>query len=388
MKRLLNIFKFALVFIFIVIVAISLLAFLTPQGKTSLKTILFIPQVLPSIPVRPLEWFGSAPIVKEVSYPLANGIGIADVYRPSRDGRYSAVLFSQGVVPGGRYDPRIVRLGKALARSGVVVMIPWSNTQVQNRISINDVDDMVNAFSYLVTLDYVNPEKAGMGGICVGASLSTIAAQDYRIRDSVKFVNFFAGYYDAIDLVKSIGSRTRFYEGYTVPWDPDKLTMQIFMEHLIEGVSESNDRELLTDIFVKGKIIDDVVLENITSDAHAVYKLLDGIAFDEVDDAISKLSPKTKQFLRDISPSRNINNLNARMLIMHDRADRLVNSEESKRLADALSDGNKVYHTEFSFFQREIQVHVGESDDIGVFGYVGESVKLFNHMYQVFRELE
>ena len=201
MKRLLNIFKFALVFIFIVIVAISLLAFLTPQGKTSLKTILFIPQVLPSIPVRPLEWFGSAPIVKEVSYPLANGIGIADVYRPSGDGRYSAVLFSQGVVPGGRYDPRIVRLGKALASSGVVVMIPWSNTQVQNRISINDVDDMVNAFSYLVTLDYVNPEKAGMGGICVGASLSTIAAQDYRIRDSVKFVNFFAGYYDAIDLV-------------------------------------------------------------------------------------------------------------------------------------------------------------------------------------------
>ena len=76
------------------------------------------------------------------------------------------------------------------------------------------------------------------------------------------------------------------------------------------------------------------------------------------------------------------------MLIMHDRADRLVNSEESKRLADALSDGNNVYHTEFSFFQREIQVHVGESDDIGVFGYVGESVKLFNHMYQVFRELE
>ena len=89
--------------------------------------------------------------------------------------------------------------------------------------------------------------------LSVPASLSTIAAQDYRIRDRVKFVNFFAGYYDATDLVRSIGSRTRFYEGYTVPWDPDKLTMQIFMEHLIEGVSESNDRELLTDIFVKRK---------------------------------------------------------------------------------------------------------------------------------------
>ena len=76
------------------------------------------------------------------------------------------------------------------------------------------------------------------------------------------------------------------------------------------------------------------------------------------------------------------------MLIMHDRADRLVTSEESKRLADALPDSKNAYHTEFSFFQREIQVHIGDSDDIGILGYLGESIKLFNHMYQVFRELE
>ena len=33
-----------------------------------------------------------------------------------------------------------------------------------------------------------------MGGFCVGASSATVAAHDSRIREQVKFVNFFGGY--------------------------------------------------------------------------------------------------------------------------------------------------------------------------------------------------
>ena len=73
---------------------------------------------------------------------------------------------------------------------------------------------------------------------------------------------------------------------------------------------------------------------------------------------------------------------------MHDRADRLVPSEESQRLADALGEGSNVYYTEFSSFQGDIQVHADEGGGgVGPLGYVREASKLFMHMYNVLREL-
>ena len=108
---------------------------------------------------------------------------------------------------------------------------------------------------------------------------------------------------------------------------------------------------------------------------------------EDADELIGRLSPRTTEFLRLISPSTHIEQLKARMLIMHDRADRLVPSEESRRLAEALGDDSDTYHTEFSFFQREIQVHVGESAGVGPLEYTKEAFKLFMHMYNIMRDV-
>ena len=75
------------------------------------------------------------------------------------------------------------------------------------------------------------------------------------------------------------------------------------------------------------------------------------------------------------------------MLIMHDRADRLVPSEESRRLADALGDDAGTYFTEFSLFQSQIRVHVDNSDSIGPLEYVREAFKLYMHMYNILRDV-
>ena len=99
------------------------------------------------------------------------------------------------------------------------------------------------------------------------------------------------------------------------------------------------------------------------------------------------LSPQTKELLAAISPSTGIDRLDARMLIMHDRADRLVPSEESRRLAQALGESEDTYHTEFSLFQNAIQVHKDENVELGPLDYAREVFKLLRHMYVVMREL-
>lgn len=375
----------------LLVLAGVVLAAATPQGRNAVRTALFLPQVLPAIPVKPLEWVTRGPTRQEIEFPIAEGQGEADLYIPAGSGEHSAVLFFLGVIPPeDREDPRILGLAEGLARSGMVVMIPWLDSQDQERIVPQDTESLVRAFQYLRSLESVDPDKVGMGGICTGASLSIIAAQDERIRDDVKFVNFFAGYYDALDMVKAIGSRSRFHGNTVSPWKPDKLTLRVFTNHMIEGVTDSEDSALLTRIFVDKQGWRSEELESLSLEGMAVYRLLNGVSPEEVDALIDQLSPKTVEFLREISPSTYIDRVKAKVLIMHDRSDDLVPYYESRRLAEALERAlgpeDDTYYTEFSLFQKEIQVHDDEGKGVGSLGFVKEAYKFFLHMYNVLRE--
>ena len=117
------------------VLVVVLLVAATPQGRAAVRTALFIPQVLPTIPVRPQEWVRPDPVWQKVSYPTANGLAEADLILPAGEGKHSAVLFFLGVaVNEPRDDPRLVRLAEGLARSGMAVMMPWTETQVQQRL--------------------------------------------------------------------------------------------------------------------------------------------------------------------------------------------------------------------------------------------------------------
>ncbi len=365
--------------------ALLLMAF-TPQGRAAARTTLFVPQVLPTLPVEVQPWVTLDPVVSEVTFRTEDGEAVADLYSPRGDARNGAVLFFQGVVPGGRFDPRMVALADALARSGMVVMIPWLETQAREELVPEDIDRLVRAFQHLRSLDNVDPDRVGMGGICVGASFVTVAAQDDRIREQVKFVNFLAGYYDISDLTRAIGSRSRFGDGYSAPWEPDSLTYEVFRYHLITGVSDDEDRRILAQV-PRGAESDEGTAAALGEEGRAVYSLLTGTTLEDADALVDRLSPQTRELFRMVSPSTNIDKLSARALIMHDRADLLVPSEESRRMAEALSERGDVYHTEFSLFQKEIQLHVGEAERLGLMDFAREAFKLYMHMYNVMREV-
>ena len=52
-------------------------AVVTPQGRTAAKTAGLVFQVLPAIPAKPLEWYTADPLREEVSFPQAQGEGVA-----------------------------------------------------------------------------------------------------------------------------------------------------------------------------------------------------------------------------------------------------------------------------------------------------------------------
>ena len=108
-----------------ILALVALLTLVTPQGRTVVRTALFLPQILPGLPMKPQEWFSGHPSRLEVSFPLESGLGLADLYLPPKNGQHSAIMLFLGVNPAGRDDSRVVSLAEGLARAGSVVMIPW-----------------------------------------------------------------------------------------------------------------------------------------------------------------------------------------------------------------------------------------------------------------------
>ena len=352
----------------------------TPQGRTAAKTGGFIFQVLPSVPVKPLAWFTRGPTRHEVLFAQAYGEGLADVYRPAGDGRHAAVLLFLGVNPAGRNDERVVNLAEGLARSGMVVMVPWSESMTQYRIDPAEVDNLVNAFLYLQGREYVDPERVGMGGFCVGASLSAVAAQDARIRDNVAFVNFFGGYFDSRDLLVSVASRARFGEDGQQEWEPSDQTLRTFRNHLIDSLDSADERELLTRVFVNGEEPALAEVASLSDTAEAAYGLMSGATVEEARELLSRLPARFQDEMDRVSPSKNIGNLKARVLVMHDTEDNNVPSEESRRLTAALEERGNVRHTEFVFFQ-----HMDPARAVNPLTWTVDALKLFLHMYNVVR---
>ena len=366
-------------------VTILLLTTSTLQGRAFVKSALFIPQVLPDIPVRPLEYVTKTPIREKITFTTLDADkASADLYLPKGENSHPAVVFFMGVVPPDRDESRIVALAEGLARTGMVVMIPWLETQHQNRIVEKDIESLVDAFIYLENHPRVKLGKIGMGGICTGASMYIVASQDIRINDRVSFVNSFAGYYDAADFIVATAAKTRFDEVSSTRWNPDSLTQNLITTHIVDGAFDK-DQVILNRIIKTGEWTQQDS-DDLSSSGRAVLTLISGPNVDAAKEAITSLNSRTTQFLQNISPSTNIGNLKAEVLLMHDSSDKLVPPEESRRFAKAIeSNGRRVYHTEFSLFQRAVQVHMNDSKELNTLDFLKQAGKLYIHMYNVMR---
>ena len=373
---------------------------LSPQGRTIVSSALFVTQVLP-IPLKPQEWVTADPVLESVTFSLADSDAVADIYRVPDGGKRAGILVFLGVDPAPRDDDRVVNLGNGLARAGFVVMFPWSETMMGKRIHPSEPDNLVHAFKYLRGLDYVDSDRVGMGGFCVGGSISVVAASDPRISDDVQFVSSFGAYYNGYDLLKQIASNRSIYQQTIEHWDPNHLTEEVFANQLVEGLEDGREKELISGIFLDdgGKLRKGVTilegsaksqeLGELSKEGNAAFRILASVAANSDQDKLTvkeaegymqELPPVFLAELGEISPSTNIGNLKARLLIAHDREDDLVPSEESHRLADAISERGDLHYTEFSFFS-----HVTPDKQVGPFTFVKEAFKLFRYTYSIIR---
>ena len=356
----------------------SLISSLTSPVRAGFQTALFVSQVL-NLPIQPQSWFTARPVRREVNYPQGNGTGAADIYRVPAKKPRAAVLIFLGANAEGRDDDGVIRLGNALARAGLVAMFHWSPAMaLRHNLDPTEIDNLVWAFQYLAGTDFVDPHRVGMGGFCVGASFALVAAADARIRDQVAFVSAFGPFFDARDLLVQLASRSRLYGGRQEPWDPDQLALRVFGNELIDTLDDSQEREVLRGLLLNGQELPDGQLERLSPAARRVQRLLQGTTVEEAERNYLKLPAGFREGMRSISPSAHIDEIRARVNIMHGKDDRLVPAAESRRLADALADRTGFRYTEVLAFE-----HVRPATGRAVWKLARDGFKLYRHMYGI-----
>ena len=346
-----------------------------------MRAVSLVPYVFDA-PIRPLEWVTPAPSIEVGRYRDEARELDGDLYRPNSGGRHPALVLSLGVHPVPRDDPALVRLARGLARDGFVVLIPDSPDLRGDRILPSERDAFVAAIRYVRQLDDVDPDRIGLIGFSAGASLLVVAAADARVRDEVRMVNFFGGYYDATDLLREVaGRQLTLDDGTRVSWEPAPLARQIFAAVLLESVDDVAGRATASRALVDGATLSDAEIASLDGKARLVYDLFTAPDPATVDALMARLPADVRERLRDISPSTYVHDLRARIFVMHDVDDSFVPYVESRRFVAALPPDRRVY-TEFSIF-----AHVEPTRSVDLPAFVGEVLKLVRHMYQALYEL-
>ena len=351
----------------------------TPQGRTGFNTLLFVLQVL-DLPVRPQAWLTDEPVRHRMHFGSAADLHMAEVYRLSGDRQQAAVVLSVGATPHGLDDPPAVMLGDALARAGYITMLHWTpRIGLQSNIDPTDPDHLVQAFRHLETLDYVDPERVGIGGFCVGASLALVAAADPAISDRVEFVNAFGPFYDAEALLLQAVSGTVEYDGQNTPWKPDPHTLRVLAAELIEHLDDPSDVRIMTHHYLDGETVTRVDHDALSEQGRIAARLLEGVRQDEARTLYEMLPASFHEDLAAISPSTYVHDLRSSLLIMHDRHDEYVPAAESRRLQTATRDRLDVRYTEFIGFDHLLP------DEDGALTRLGQAFSLYRHMYSILR---
>ncbi len=366
-------------FIIVVGALLTLFIVLTPQGRAGFHTALFLTQVLEA-PVKPQQWFTKEPLRESVFYPSPNGTSVAEVYRPPDGEPRTAALLSLGVYDPGFDGQEVVNLGYALARAGYVVMYQWSPFMgLEYRIDAAALDDLVAAFLYLEEQDYVDTERVGLGGFCVGASFALVAAADERIAARVHFVNAFGPYFDMEDLILQASSRSVVYDGERTPWQPHELTLRVLTNELVDTLEDPEERGLLAWQDAASRQSSTIDSSGLSQEGVRVSTLLEGSTPEEATSLMSEMPAEFREELARISPSAHIAGVNARLLVMHDRDDELVPAAESRRLLQAVEERGNVRYTELLDFD-----HVKPTGG-GLLTIMGQAARLYRHMYEIIR---
>lgn len=245
------------------------------QIGTHFKIALFITEVFPQIPIKPLGLLSNPPFHDRVEFETKNGKVVGDLFTPIEPEPKSVLILAMGVKTSPKDKLILLHFAQTMARLGYVVLWPRLEVLDKGESLPEDPETFIEAFRYLGGLPQTDSERISFVGFSVGSSTAYVASSDPQIRDKVHALVFFGGFYDIYEYLKAL-----FAGG---DWRPHQDAIN-----------------------------------------HAKTLLAaKGVASDSAE-------------LKGFSPKEHISDFKAKIFILHDKSDTYVPYTESQKLYDAM----------------------------------------------------
>lgn len=332
----------------LLVLAVGLPLLLLPALQDTVLSSLLILEVMRPLQEGLLSRLTPEPVVERVTYPGRHRLMEANLYIPGNGRRTGGVILVHGVNEAGKEDPRMIWIARLFARSGFVVLVPDFLGFKSLKLRAEDSGEMVDSFLYLAQRqDLVDPSKIGLVGFSYGAGPTLIAASDPLIRDKIRFVVSFGGYYDLVNIIRFITTGFYEYQGEQSSMRPSDYDRWIFLRYNLDLLSDPLDKVLLAEIAEAEARDEQVKAEHLakqlTPEGRAIYNLLVNRDPDRVEALIQELPQNIQHQIEGLSPSRFIHQVRAYVFIVHGKPDPFIPHTESLRLADALKENGR-YH--------------------------------------------
>jgi acetyl esterase/lipase len=335
---------------FVALAVVALLVFWHP-ARVAAQTLILLPALFPGAPVDPLAAVVAQPSRTEHTFSYVAGTVEATIFHPGDAGKHGALILVLGAGDLPRSD-LAVHFAEALARLGVVVMLPQSTGLAEERLTFGEIDALRNSFNLLVSQPDVDPNRAGFVGLSASGGLSIVAAGLPDLRDRVRFVNSFGSYYDATSLLLDVASRSMEVDGREVAWQPEQRTQDVVAKSLAD------------------------------TDGPEVSELLAGTTRARGRELVAHLPLATQERLREISPATYLSQVKAHVYLMHDLDDTFIPFTESRAMVGADVNGAVKRYTEFEIF-----AHVIPDRPVPWQTFVPDLWRLYWHIYSVLLEV-
>lgn len=352
--------------------------FFTPWGRDALLAGLLLQELASGREGLLTAWVGT-PKRETVSLRREGRSFLADLYLPpGTGGGHGGLLLLHGLVPEGRGHPLLVHLASALARTGVVVLVPDLDGLKGYRMRTEDALDGMEGLAYLLQHPEVTPDAIGMVGISMGAGPALLAATHPALRDRVKMVVSFGGYADLQSVITFVTTGHYHWgevRGY-VP--PREEVRSLFLLYNLDLLPPS-DRERVFGL-LRRKLPREVP-PGLSREAESLYRLVINQDPEQVPALIQGLPLSLRREIEGLSPIQQITDLRAELFLLHSLPDPLVPHTESLRLYEALRGQGRVHLTLIRLFD-----HVDPAGPVSGIP-VGEALTFYRFLFQVLRRL-